>query len=53
MRRAGFRLAILAGLLALAACGRPVDPDEISEPDEIPPGRGVFTGDDGEFSTGI
>lgn len=44
------KLACLAALLALAACGgKAVDPDSIAAPDEIPPGKGLLSGDDGEF----
>ena len=45
------RLVGVTAILALAACGtgEPIDPDMISKPDEMQPGPGVFSGEDGEF----
>ncbi len=45
------RLIGITAVLALAACGtgEPIDPDLISKPDEIHPGPGVFSGEDGAF----
>ncbi len=43
-------LVLALGVLLLAACGkaRPLVHD-IPQPDEIPPGPGLFSGDDNEF----
>ncbi|WP_158275515.1 hypothetical protein [Maritimibacter sp. 55A14] len=41
-------LAILA-LLGLAACGDPIDPDNVARVDEIPPGSGLLTKEEGAF----
>ena len=46
-------LAAIALVLScsLAACTQtPIDPDTIARPDDIPPGRGLLTGDQGDFS---
>jgi len=45
------RLAVLVLIsFGIAACtGKPIDPDKISQADEIPPGPGIFTGDEGQF----
>jgi len=34
----------------LAACvGKPIDPDQIGQADEIPPGPGLISGEKGQF----
>lgn len=39
---------LLAALVGLAACGgRPLAENEVEEPDEIPPGPGLISGEDG------
>ena len=54
MRRAtaliGPVLAIGA-VVGLAACGEPLHPSKWKDdPDEIPPGEGLLTGEDGEWT---
>ncbi len=46
-----FGIAIVLTVLGLAACGdKPLHPSKWVNPvDEIPPGPGLFSGDDGEF----
>ena len=53
MKRISLFAALLA--LALAGCsGKPLDPDQISgQADEIPPGRGLVSGDKGAFEAGF
>lgn len=43
------RLTVVMALLGVSACGtsEPIDPDEIGRADEIPPGPGAATGEDG------
>ena len=40
---------LAAAMLLLAACGQ-VTPVAYTETDEIPPGPGLFSGEDGEFT---
>ncbi len=45
---------VLLIVLALVTVGcaerrHPIDPGQIDEPDEIPPGPGLFSGEDGVF----
>ncbi len=49
MRKTLTSLMLIAAL-ALAACGRPVDPATIGGADEIPPGPGLLTGPSGELT---
>ena len=49
MRLAFVRLALLAAVVGLAACAE-ITPVEYTEIDEIPPGPGLFSGEDGEFT---
>jgi len=46
----GLALAVTA-VLGLAACGDPLHPSKWKDdPDEIPPGEGLLTGEDGAFT---
>ncbi len=42
-------LALLAVGLAACSVGEPLDQATLEESDEIPPGPGLFSGEDGEF----
>ncbi len=44
-------LGLLAG--ACSQYAKPLDPADIASPDEIPPGPGLLSGEDGEFSTDV
>jgi hypothetical protein len=45
------RIAVVLAVIGLAACGgKPLHPSKWFDPvDEIPPGPGLFSGEDGEF----
>lgn len=49
------RLGILAVAALLSGCGAstPIDPDEVSRPDEIQSGPGLITGGEGAYSVDI
>ena len=41
----------IAAVVGLAACGEPLHPSKWKDdPDEIPPGEGLLTGEDGEWT---
>ncbi len=41
----------IAAVIGLAACGEPLHPSMWKDdPDEIPPGEGLLTGEDGEWT---
>ncbi len=49
-----YPVALLAVLLMLAACGgREFADGEIDDPDEIPSGPGLLSGEDGAWTIGI
>ena len=54
MRRATALIApvlAIAAVVGLAACGEPLHPSKWKDdPDEIPPGEGLLTGEDGEWT---
>lgn len=50
MRHDLLRMAVLAAVLGLAAACAQVTPVAYTETDEIPPGPGLLSGEDGEFT---
>ena len=49
LRRTFFLLAVTGSLAACAQSLKPIDPNLISQPGELKAGRGLLSGDDGEF----
>jgi ABC-type uncharacterized transport system auxiliary subunit len=49
------RLGVLAVAALLSGCGSqaPIDPDQVSRPDEIQAGPGLITGSEGAYSVDI
>lgn len=49
------RVACLAAIVVLSGCANstPIDPEEVSRPDQLKAGPGLITGSDGEFSVEI
>ncbi len=49
MAKASLRMIVVLVTLGLAACGKATPFDYVHEADEMKPGSGLFSGEDGEF----